>query len=283
MTYREASTILTQELNLLYDSREASQLTDWVIEHVSGKKKSERLIAISQEMSAEEIQKWKVIKKRLEQGEPIQYVLNQAPFMEWIFFVDSATLIPRPETEELVAWVLSDHNSAESLKVFDIGTGSGCIAIALQLKRPNWKVIAGDISLAALETAQMNAQKYGAELQLAPLNILDSLANFKPQNFDLIVSNPPYIPLSEKNDMPYHVTGFEPKEALFVPDEQPLLFYAALGKAALLHLREGGMMYVEIHQRFGSAVVELFEQMGFTTTLRKDVQGNDRMVRAVKK
>ena len=283
MTYREASTILTQELNLLYDRREASQLTDWVIEHVSGKKKSERLIAISQEMSAEEIQKWKVIKKRLEQGEPIQYVLNQAPFMEWIFFVDSATLIPRPETEELVAWVLSDHNSAESLKVFDIGTGSGCIAIALQLKRPNWKVIAGDISLAALETAQMNAQKYGAELQLAPLNILDSLASFKPQNFDLIVSNPPYIPLSEQNDMSYHVTGFEPKEALFVPDEQPLLFYAALGKAALLHLREGGMMYVEIHQRFGSAVVELFEQMGFTTTLRKDVQGNDRMVRAVKK
>lgn len=283
MTYREASTILTQELNLLYDKREASQLTDWVIEHVSGKKKSERLIAISQEMSAEEIQKWKVIKKRLEQGEPIQYVLNQAPFMEWIFFVDSATLIPRPETEELVAWVLSDHNSAESLKVFDIGTGSGCIAIALQLKRPNWKVIAGDISLAALETAQMNAQKYGAELQLAPLNILDSLANFKPQNFDLIVSNPPYIPLSEQNDMSYHVTGFEPKEALFVPDEQPLLFYAALGKAALLHLREGGMMYVEIHQRFGTAVVELFEQMGFTTTLRKDVQGNDRMVRAVKK
>jgi len=283
MTYREASTILTQELNLLYDRREASQLTDWVIEHVSGKKKSERLIAISQEMSAEEIQKWKVIKKRLEQGEPIQYVLNQAPFMEWIFFVDSATLIPRPETEELVAWVLSDHNSAESLKVFDIGTGSGCIAIALQLKRPNWKVIAGDISLAALETAQMNAQKYGAELQLAPLNILDSLANFKPQNFDLIVSNPPYIPLSEQDDMSYHVTGFEPKEALFVPDEQPLLFYAALGKAALLHLREGGMMYVEIHQRFGTAVVELFEQMGFTTTLRKDVQGNDRMVRAVKK
>ncbi len=282
MTYREASTILTQELNLLYDSREASQLTDWVIEHVSGKKKSERLIAISQEMSAEEIQKWKVIKKRLVQGEPIQYVLNQAPFMEWIFFVDNATLIPRPETEELVAWVLSDHNSAESLKVFDIGTGSGCIAIALQLKRPNWKVIAGDISLAALETAQMNAQKYGAELQLAPLNILDSLANFKPQNFDLIVSNPPYIPLSEQNDMSYHVTGFEPKEALFVPDEEPLLFYAALGKAALLHLREGGMMYVEIHQRFGTAVVELFEQMGFTTTLRKDVQGNDRMVRAVK-
>jgi release factor glutamine methyltransferase len=234
-------------------------------------------------MSAEEIQKWKVIKKRLEQGEPIQYVLNQAPFMEWIFFVDRATLIPRPETEELVVWVLSDHNSAESLKVFDIGTGSGCIAIALQLKRPNWKVIAGDISLAALETAQMNAQKYGAELQLAPLNILDSLASFKPQNFDLIVSNPPYIPLSEQNDMSYHVTGFEPKEALFVPDEQPLLFYAALGKAALLHLREGGMMYVEIHQRFGKAVVELFEQMGFTTTLRKDVQGNDRMVRAVKK
>lgn len=283
MTYREASTILTQELNLLYDRREASQLTDWVIEHVSGKKKSERLIAISQEMSAEEIQKWKVIKKRLEQGEPIQYVLNQAPFMEWIFFVDSATLIPRPETEELVAWVLSDHNSGETLKVLDIGTGSGCIAIALQLKRPNWRVIAGDISLAALETAQMNAQKYGAELQLAPLNILDSLANFNPQNFDLIVSNPPYIPLSEQNDMSYHVTGFEPKEALFVPDEQPLLFYAALGKAALLHLREGGMMYVEIHQRFGTAVVELFEQMGFTTTLRKDVQGNDRMVRAVKK
>lgn len=282
MTYREAATILTQELKVLYDARESSQLSDWVLEEISGKKKSERLIAISQEMSTQEIQRWNDIKVRLLQREPIQYVLNQAPFMEWIFFVDNATLIPRPETEELVAWVLSDHHLQEPLSVLDAGTGSGCIAIALQLKRPNWKVIGGDISLAALETAQLNAQKYGAELQLVPLNILDSLASFKPQNFDLIVSNPPYIPLSEQNDMSYHVTGFEPKEALFVPDEEPLLFYAALGKAALLHLREGGMIYVEIHQRFGTAVVELFEQMGFTTTLRKDVQGNDRMVRAVK-
>ncbi|MFM9019780.1 MAG: peptide chain release factor N(5)-glutamine methyltransferase [Sediminibacterium sp.] len=282
MTYLEAASLLTAELLVLYDSREASLLSAWVLEEVSGKKKSERLIAVSQEMSAEEFQRWNNIKKRLLLGEPIQYVLNQAPFMEWVFFVDSTTLIPRPETEELVGWVLTDHNSEETLKVLDAGTGSGCIAIALQLKRPTWKVIGGDISLAALETAQMNAQKYGAELQLMPLNMLDSLKAFRPQNYNLIISNPPYIPLSEQDIMSNHVTGYEPKDALFVPDEQPLLFYEALGKAALLHLVTGGMLYVETHQDFGTAVVELFDQMGFTTILRKDLQGNDRMVRAVK-
>jgi len=282
MTYREAEATLTKDLKKLYGAREASQLSAWVLEEISGKKKSERLIAASQEMSAEEIQRWKAIKDRLMLYEPIQYVLNQAPFMEWVFFADSSTLIPRPETEELVAWVLSDHNSEEPLKVLDVGTGSGCIAIALQLKRPNWRVIGGDISLAALETAEMNAQKYGAKVQLAPLNILGSLASFKPQNFNLIVSNPPYIPLSEQNIMSYHVTGYEPKDALFVPDEQPLLFYEALGKAGLRHLAPGGMLYVETHQNFGTAVVELFDQMGYTSILRKDLQGNDRMVRAVK-
>jgi release factor glutamine methyltransferase len=282
MTYREAEAILMKELQVLYDTREAAQLSAWVLEEVSGKKKSERLIAVSQEMSTEEIQHWDAIKSRLLRGEPIQYILNQAPFMEWIFFVNHSTLIPRPETEELVSWVLSDHNKEEKLKVLDAGTGSGCISIALQLKRPGWRVIGADISPEALEIARINAQKYGAELQLMSLNMLDSSSEYWPTNLDLIISNPPYIPHTEQDDMSINVTGFEPEQALFVPDEEPLLFYEALGQAALLYLVPGGNLYVEIHQNFGVAVVELFNKMGFRTILRKDLHGNDRMVRAVK-
>ena len=282
MTFREAGTILTRELQFLYDAREASQLSDWVLEHISGKKKSERLIAISQDLTVEQTDEWNAIKKRLLQGEPIQYVLNQAPFMEWIFQVQRLTLIPRPETEELVHWVLSDHNSTKKLKVMDAGTGCGCIAIALQLKRPDWKVIGADISLVDLEIAKMNAKNLGAEILLTPLDMLNPTSVCWSENLDLIVSNPPYIPRSEEKKMFKNVTCYEPKHALFVPDEQPLLFYEALGKAALLHLTIGGMLYVEIHQSFGAAVVELFTQMGFSTELRKDLQGKDRMVRAVK-
>ena len=133
MTFREAETILTDELKNLYDQRESVQIAAWVMEHITGKKKSERLVAVRQELNETERANWRGIKDRLLQGEPIQYVLNEAPFLEWIFSVNRSTLIPRPETEELVAWILSDHSSAKKLQVLDAGTGSGCIAIALKI------------------------------------------------------------------------------------------------------------------------------------------------------
>ena len=282
MTYREAATILTQELKVLYDERESSQLSDWVLEEISGKKKSERLIAISQEMSTQEIQRWNDIKVRLLQGEPIQYVLNQAPFMEWIFYVDNSTLIPRPETEELVAWVLSDHNPTETLKVLDAGTGSGCIAIALKAKRPNWKVIAADNSPDALQVAGRNAKDCGVALDCTLLDMLKITDKGWPNELNLIISNPPYIPIRERDEISLHVKNFEPASALFVPDHHPLQFYESLGNAANVYLVPGGMLYVEIHQAYGKATVDLLEAMGFNVTLKNDSQGNNRMLRAIK-
>jgi release factor glutamine methyltransferase len=282
MTYKEAEENLATDLLQLYDRRESSQLSTWVLESITGKNKSERLVAVGREMNEKEIEGWRQIKDKLLKGEPIQYVLNEAPFMQWNFSVNPSTLIPRPETEQLVEWILRDHSEASTKKVFDAGTGSGCIAIALKAKRPFWQIIAADKSEGALATAQVNAQKIGVNVSFIQMDLLDeSLTNW-PEGLELIVSNPPYIPLSERSEMAKHVVEFEPELALFVPDVQPLVFYEALGKAANKRLLSGGSMYVEINQNFGQAVIDLFNAMDFTTMLLKDFQGNDRLVRAIR-
>lgn len=283
MTFREAETILTDELKNLYDQRESVQIAAWVMEHITGKKKSERLVAVRQELNETERANWRGIKDRLLQGEPIQYVLNEAPFLEWIFSVNRSTLIPRPETEELVAWILSDHSSAKKLQVLDAGTGSGCIAIALKINRSGWQIIAADISRDALSIVKENASRLAAEVETQEIDILDINHPAWRTGCDIIVSNPPYIPISEKERLANHVSRFEPEKALFVPDDHPLLFYEALGLAAKNYLLPGGMLYLEINQAFGAATTSLLEQMDFQVTLRKDLQGNDRMIRAVKK
>ena len=282
MTHREAEDKLAKDLLQLYDVREASQISAWVMEFISGKNKSERLVAERKDMNETELNHWKKIGGKLLNGEPIQYVLNEAPFMQWIFSVNPSTLIPRPETEQLVEWILRDYPETTTKKVFDAGTGSGCIAIALKAKRPSWQIIAADKSEVALATAQVNAQKIGVNISFIHIDLLDdSLVNW-PEELELIVSNPPYIPYSEKSEMAKHVVDFEPDLALFVPDEEPLAFYLALGKAAKKRLLPGGRMYVEINQKFGKAVVDLFNAMNFTTVLLQDYQGNDRLVRAIK-
>lgn len=282
MTYREAEDKLAKDLLQLYDVREASQISAWVMEFISGKNKSERLVAGRKDMNETELNHWKKIGSKLLNGEPIQYVLNEAPFMQWIFSVNPSTLIPRPETEQLVEWILRDYPETTPKKVFDAGTGSGCIAIALKAQRPSWQIIAADKSEDALATAQVNAQKIGVNISFIHIDLLDdSLVNW-PEELELIVSNPPYIPYSEKSEMAKHVVDFEPDLALFVPDEEPLAFYLALGKAAKKRLLPGGRLYVEINQKFGQAVVDLFNAMNFTTVLLQDYQGNDRLVRAIK-
>jgi len=282
MTYREAESILKEELRQLYDERESQQLAAWVLEHISGKKKTERLVSVRQNMNAEETSKWEHIKSRMLQGEPIQYVLNEAPFMKWVLAVNRSTLIPRPETEQLVEWVLTDHPGKKNIKVLDAGTGSGCIAIALKSERPDWEVIAGDINQQTLNLAQSNAQNCGLTINFYELNILDAADEHWPQCLNVIISNPPYIPFSERPTLSKNVTDFEPEQALFVPSDQPLLFYEALGKAALRYLLPGGMLYLEIHQEYGRAIIDLLEQLGMSASLRKDFRGNDRMIRAVK-
>lgn len=282
MTFREAEAILTNELKDLYDQRESAQIAAWVMEHITGKKKSERLVATTQELNEKASASWLEIKKRLLLGEPIQYVLNEAPFMEWILSVNQFTLIPRPETEELVAWILSDHTSEKSLQLMDAGTGSGCIAIALKLNRPAWHITAADISQDALSIVRVNADRLGAEIETKEIDMLNIHHLAWQNGLNILVSNPPYIPISEKDKLAKHVSQFEPEPALFVPDNNPLVFYEALGTAAKKYLQPGGMLYLEINQAFGAAITSLLQQMDFQVTLRKDLHGNDRMIRAVK-
>jgi release factor glutamine methyltransferase len=233
-------------------------------------------------MNTEETSKWEQVKSRMLQGEPIQYVLNEAPFMKWVLAVNPSTLIPRPETEQLVEWLLTDHPGQKNIKVLDAGTGSGCIAIAVKSERPDWEVIAGDINQQTLNLAQSNAQNSGVTISFLELNILNLSDEHWPEGLNLIISNPPYIPFNERPTLSKNVIDFEPERALFVPSDQPLLFYEALGKAALRYLLPGGMLYLEIHQEFGQAIIDLLEQLGMNASLRKDFRGNDRMIRAVK-
>lgn len=222
------------------------------------------------------------ILERLQQGEPLQYIEGSTPFYGINFKVTPAVLIPRPETAELIDWVVSEHSHI-AMRLLDLGTGSGCIAIALSRQLPQATVDACDISPEALAIAKENNQMNNTEVSFFEHDILD-LTTPLPHTYNIIVSNPPYIMQSEHTDMERTVTEWEPHTALFVPDDDALCFYRAIaeiGQTEALH--PGGSIYVEINQRLGAETVALFESYGYKeVTLRKDIYGNERMVKAVK-
>ena len=219
---------------------------------------------------------------RLKQGEPLQYIEGKAPFCGMDFFVTPATLIPRPETAELVDWI-AQENALQSPHILDLGTGSGCIAIAISKRLPDATVDACDISDDALIVARKNGEKNEAEVSFFHHDILD-LATPLPHSYNILVSNPPYIKQSEEKEMEIHVTQWEPHTALFVPDDDALRFYRAIAEIGQTDaLLPGGHIYVEINQALGKETVELFESYGYQdVTLRKDIYGNDRMIKGVK-
>lgn len=231
-------------------------------------------------LSNTEKQKISHIVERLENNEPIQYVLGKTEFYGLVFKVNSSVLIPRPETEELVEWILLEAKQANS-HLLDIGTGSGCIAIALAKHLHNSRVDAWDISEKALEVAFHNATTNDVSVNFSKVDVL------KPINvnkcFDVIVSNPPYIAVSEKEKMESNVLDFEPYEALFVPNREPLVFYDRIADIAQELLNNNGLLYFEINQAKGREVVELLQSKGFSDIeLKKDISGNYRMIRAMK-
>jgi release factor glutamine methyltransferase len=192
-------------------------------------------------------------------------------------------LIPRPETEELVDWVIANCRfPIDTLSILDIGTGSGCIPITLKRRLRKARVTAIDISEGALTVARKNAAKLGAEVNFLQVDILDPDASASLEPADIIISNPPYIPENNKASMDPNVLDFEPHTALFVPDNDALLFYKAIVKFAHTKLNPGGLLFFEIHEDLGQAVISLLESEGFTATLKKDMQGKDRMVMAGK-
>ena len=216
---------------------------------------------------------------RLQKQEPIQYILGYSDFCGLRFKVTPATLIPRPETSELVEWIASEAIGKES--ILDIGTGSGCIAISLAHKLPQSKVTAWDISNEALAVATENSK---ANSQTVTFEQVDILAyEPKGEQFDIIVSNPPYIKENEKEAMHANVLDWEPHTALFVPDCDPLLFYRTIAKKGLILLKPGGRLYFEINRDHGKETMEMLATLGYTSIeLRKDFADNDRMIKAVK-
>lgn len=215
---------------------------------------------------------------RLRQGEPLQYIEGKAPFCGMEFAVNSSVLIPRPETAELVDWIVCEH-ATQQPRILDLGTGSGCIAIALSKQLPQATIEACDISAEALTVAKENARMNEAPVSFFTHDMLD-LGTPLPHSYDILVSNPPYIRQNEAADMSIQVTEWEPHTALFVPDDDALRFYRAIAELGQTEaLRPGGHIYVEINQALGKETVALFEAYGYQDVeLRKDIYGNERMI-----
>lgn len=214
-------------------------------------------------------------------GKPIQYVLNEAWFDDRNFFVDASVLIPRPETEELLDWIKRDYAGLpRPPSILDIGTGSGIMAISLQRHFFDASVQALDISADALAVAQKNANRFEHPITFLEMDFTHSASRNALPNYTLIVSNPPYIAFHEHHSMPELVTGYEPHLALFTPDDDPLLFYRCIAEFGKTHLQPNGKIFVELHEDRSGQTKELFEQLGYRTVLRTDMQGKWRMLRA---
>jgi len=220
---------------------------------------------------------------RLKSQEPIQYILGETEFYGLTFKVTKDTLIPRPETEELVDWIISEvttlqnHNFTK-FSILDIGTGSGCIPISLAKNVPNCAVSSVDVSKKAIAIAKENAILNAVDINFIEQDILNTTELW--QQYDIIVSNPPYVRELEKEEIQPNVLDNEPHLALFVEDNNPLIFYSKIADLAKIHLKKNGILYFEINQYLGKETVDMLSQKGFTTELRKDIFGNDRMTKS---
>lgn len=283
MTIHEGQQQLTIRLYEIYPDREARNIADLVMEKLTGWSRIDRVMNKQLPLRDDQVQTLLAYGAQLEQHRPVQYVLNEAWFAGMDLYVDEEVLIPRPETEELVEWILLSHaDFASSGRILDIGTGSGCIPLAVKKKWPAAEVQAVDVSEGALRVARKNAAAKNLDVHFHLFDIL-SPDVFPQAEFDLIVSNPPYIPLSDKEQMRDNVLKFEPWLALFVENDDPLCFYKAIAEFGCQYLKRGGYLYFEIHEEAGEPVSELLRSADYQDIqLRKDMQGKDRMIRSVR-
>ncbi|WP_293306053.1 peptide chain release factor N(5)-glutamine methyltransferase [Pedobacter sp. UBA5917] len=269
------------ELVPLYDREEAKSLFSLAAEQVLLLSPGKLMMQKDTEISFINEQKLLSILNDLQIGKPIQHILEEAHFYGLVFKVNEHVLIPRPETEELVEWIISVCSSqftVNEAKILDIGTGSGCIPITLKKHLPNAEVSTLDVSGEAIAVAKHNAQQIGVEVDFLEADILTFQSKDK---FDIIVSNPPYIRYLEKLEMHTNVLLHEPHLALFVSDENPLLFYKAIADFAKTNLKPKGQLFFEINEYLDKETIEMLDDKGFINIdLRKDMQGKDRMVRA---
>ncbi len=284
MTFGEYSIQLAGKLHALYAPGEAKAITRMVLEKLTGLPASQQQSITSGKLSAALEKTATDFEMALLTGTPVQYVLGEAWFLDRKFLVNPSVLIPRPETEELVIWALAYAATTQkkNLSILDIGTGSGCIAISLALSLPAALVTGIDISPTALQTAETNAVNLGAKVQWQQIDFLDNQTWPTLNTYDIIISNPPYIPESEKQQLEKNVVDWEPATALFTPDNNPLVFYHAIAAFCQQHLVSGGSLFVEGHQQYMQQVGEIFSNQFTPMIVKKDINGNERMLSGTK-
>ncbi|SHL43581.1 release factor glutamine methyltransferase [Myroides odoratimimus subsp. xuanwuensis] len=269
-----------ESLTPIYDAVEAEQLFLIALEEIEGKTRID--LVMNPTMQTDKVEVWESVLEELKQEKPIQYIFGRAYFYGLTFKVNEFTLIPRAETEELVEWIINSVNPSKPIRILDIGTGSGCIGITLANELPLARVTLMDVSDKALEVAKQNAVSNGVAVETILQDVLQ-LEKLKSQ-YDIIVSNPPYVRNLEKVEIKKNVLDYEPHLALFVEDNDPLIFYRKIALLANNNLQTGGMLFYEINQYLGEETKTLFESLDFTgVELRKDMVGNDRMIKAVKR
>ncbi len=305
---------IRQRLSCIYPDGEASAIVFLVLDKRFGLSRTDVLMGRAESLNDKQQEELEAIVTRLEAGEPVQYIIGETEFCGLNIHVEPGVLIPRPETEELIEWVIEElgvrseelgvSHPDKNSSLLDIGTGSGCIALSLAHRLPQVEVTAWDISDDALRIASDNAKRLGLNVKFEKRDVLrmrneelgmrnyhaecvNPIPNSKfliPNSlYDLIVSNPPYICESERKEMSANVLDHEPSLALFVPDTDPLLFYRAIATNALHMLRPGGALFFEINRQYGKETVEMLQQLGYTEIeLRKDFMNNDRMVKAIR-
>ena len=273
-TRREVIQQLTSRLTPLYGEREARQIARIVVTELGQITPTDLVLEPDRELVIEGLDR---IAEELASGRPLQYVLGHAEFCGLDLQMREGVLIPRPETEELVRWIV-DSNRIASPSILDVGTGSGAIAIALSHLLPTGHVSAVDLSEEALQIARGNARRHNLPIEFTRADALGELFPGERERFDLIVSNPPYIPERERASMRRNVTEFEPQMALFVPDNDPHRFYRAIARNARRLLRPGGRLYFEIHEDFAQPICRMLAEEGFPSTeVRKDINDKNRM------
>jgi release factor glutamine methyltransferase len=289
MKITQFRTYFIEQVAPFFDEEEAASFFYLIIENQRNLKRVDLVMQPDLFFSESELTQLENVIFELKRQKPIQYILGSTEFYGMFFQVNEHTLIPRPETEELVQWVLLSQKDDEgignldnkSVKILDIGTGSGCIAISLAKNIQLSQVSAIDVSIEALATAKKNASFNGVDVQFIHQNILETKS--LSESYDVIVSNPPYVRMLEKQEIKPNVLEFEPHLALFVANEDALLFYRKIGKLAQNHLNKDGYLFFEINQYLAKETVELLENLQFKSIeLRKDIYGNDRMIRCQK-
>ena len=262
---------IISQLRGFYPEEELRELAYWVIEETTGLTRTQILTECK---GTQIIPNIEIILQKLRAHEPIQYIFGHTEWRGLDLLVTPATLIPRPETAELIDWILESCDRSKPLHVLDIGTGSGCIAIALKKSAPLWQVIGIDISPDALEIAHENAKRNSVEVEWTQADILSPITNYRFPILDIIVSNPPYICHREKANMDARVLDYEPHSALFVPNDEPLLFYRRIAT-----MKSAKSLYFEINEAYGKEVCDMLKELGYTDIqLKHDIYGKPRMV-----